>query len=82
MTYGAAAINSAVSEVSTAVNAMTTLGLVNSSNTNLGIQSAKCDLGASRLDTHKTFVNKLQDALSRGIGSMTDADLANESAKL
>jgi flagellin len=38
--------------------------------------------GAKRLEVHKTFVSKLQDALSNGIGSIADADLAKESAKL
>lgn len=72
----------ATSDVSTAANATTALGLVNSSITNLGTQIAKWGAGASRLETHKKFVGKLQDALNNGIGSMTDADLAKESAKL
>jgi flagellin len=31
---------------------------------------------------HKRFVSKLQDALTSGVGAMTDADLSKESAKL
>jgi flagellin len=72
----------ATSDVSTAAAATTALGLVNSSITNLGTQIAKWGSGAKRLDTHKQFVSKLQDALTAGIGAMTDADLAKESAKL
>jgi flagellin len=72
----------ATSNVSTAAAATTSLGLVNASITNLGTQIAKWGSGAKRLDTHKQFVSKLQDALTNGIGAMTDADLAKESAKL
>jgi flagellin len=72
----------ATSTVATAAAATTSLGLVNSSITNLGTQIAKWGSGAKRLDTHKQFVSKLQDALTNGIGAMTDADLAKESAKL
>ena len=58
------------------------LGQVNASITNLGTQLATWGAGAKRLEVHKTFVSKLQDALNTGIGSMTDADLSKESAKL
>ncbi|WP_297510150.1 flagellin [uncultured Caulobacter sp.] len=34
------------------------------------------------LDTHLTFVGKLQDSLNAGVGNLVDADLAKESAKL
>jgi flagellin len=72
----------ATSNVATAAAAATALGEVNASITNLGTQIAKWGSGAKRLDTHKQFVSKLQDALTSGIGAMTDADLAKESAKL
>jgi flagellin len=58
------------------------LGQVNTSITNLGTQLATWGAGARRLEVHKTFVGKLQDALTNGIGSIVDADLAKESAKL
>jgi flagellin len=60
----------------------TALGQVNASITNLGTQLATWGAGAKRLEVHKTFVGKLQDALSNGIGAIVDADLAKESAKL
>jgi flagellin len=72
----------AASTVSTAANATTALGLVNTSITNLGTQLATWGAGSKRLEMHKSFVSKLQDALNSGIGSMTDADLSKESAKL
>jgi flagellin len=60
----------------------TALGLVNASITNLGTQLATWGAGAKRFDVHRTFVAKLQDALTSGVGSLVDADLAKESAKL
>jgi flagellin len=60
----------------------TALGFVNASITNLGTQLATWGAGAKRLEVHKTFVGKLQDALNNGIGAIADADLAKESAKL
>ena len=60
----------------------TALGFVNASITNLGTQLATWGAGAKRLDVHKTFIGKLQDALNNGIGAIADADLAKESAKL
>jgi flagellin len=72
----------ATSDVSTAAAATTSLGLVNASIVNLGTQLATWGAGSKRLDSHKQFVSKLQDALVNGIGAMVDADLAKESAKL
>jgi flagellin len=70
------------SQVNTAAAATTTLGLVNASIDNLGTQLATWGAGSKRLDMHKRFVSKLQDALTSGVGAMTDADLSKESAKL
>jgi flagellin len=69
-------------DTASAANATTALGQVNASITNLGTQLATWGAGAKRLEVHKTFVGKLQDALNAGIGGMTDADLSKESAKL
>jgi flagellin len=70
------------SALDTTANATTALPLVNASITNLGTQLATWGAGAKRLDVHRTFVGKLQDALTNGVGSLVDADLAKESAKL
>jgi flagellin len=72
----------ATSDASTAANATTALGLVNASITNLGTQLATWGAGSKRLEAHKSFVGKLQDALNAGVGALTDADLSKESAKL
>jgi flagellin len=65
-----------------ATTSATALGQVNTSITNLGTQLATWGAGAKRLEVHRTFVGKLQDALNNGIGAIADADLAKESAKL
>jgi flagellin len=38
--------------------------------------------GSKMLDTHLTFIGKLQDTLNEAIGNLVDADIAKESAKL
>jgi flagellin len=75
--------------VTTAANVLTdattsaaAVTAVNNSINNLGTQLATWGAGAKRLEVHKTFIGKLQDALNNGIGAIADADLAKESAKL
>jgi flagellin len=70
------------SVVDSPTNAAAALTLINASITNLGTQLATWGAGAKRLEVHREFVSKLQDALNSGIGSITDADLSKESAKL
>lgn len=43
---------------------------------------ARLGAAAKRIESHNTFVSKLQDAITSGIGNMVDADLASESAHL
>ncbi len=43
---------------------------------------ASLGTSSTGLDTHLTFVGKLQDSLNAGVGNLVDADLAKESAKL
>lgn len=68
--------------VATTGGAATALTNVNASITALGTQLATWGAGSKRLETHRAFIGKLQDALTSGIGTLTDADLAKESAKL
>ena len=68
--------------IDSTTNAAGALTLVNASITNLGTQLATWGAGAKRFEVHREFVSKLQDALNTGIGSITDADLSKESAKL
>jgi flagellin len=70
------------SAIDTVGNSTTALGLVTASITALGTQLATWGASAKRLQVHQNFVSKLQDALVAGIGSIVDADLSAESAKL
>jgi flagellin len=70
------------SSLSNTATSLAALGEANASITNLGTQLAIWGAGAKRLEAHRRFVTKLQDALTSGIGGMVDADLAKESAKL
>ena len=70
------------SVIDSSSNATTALGLVNASITALGTQLATWGAGAKRLEVHRDFVSKLQDALNTGIGSLVDADLSSASSKL
>ena len=79
---GAVVTVTGASALTSAALSTTALGLVNTSITNLGTQLATWGAGSTRLNSHKNFVSKLQDALTSGIGAMTDADLSKESAKL
>ncbi|PHP65720.1 flagellin [Zhengella mangrovi] len=50
----------------------------------VGLTSAAADLGAtkSRISMQTDFVNTLLDAIDRGIGTLVDADMTEESTKL
>jgi len=43
---------------------------------------ARLGTASKSIESHTTFVGKLQDTLDAGIGNLVDADLAKESAKL
>ena len=62
-----------------AANMITTVG------TAIGTVStalAKFGTGSRSLQSHLTFVGKLQDSIDAGVGNLVDADLAKESARL
>lgn len=72
----------ATTSIGTATLASTALGLVNASIDNVSGALARLGTKAKALETHRTFVGKLTDALEAGVGNLVDADLAKESAKL
>ncbi|KPF81772.1 flagellin [Brevundimonas sp. AAP58] len=72
----------ATTTIGTATLATTALGLVNASIDNVSGALARLGTKAKALETHRTFVGKLTDALEAGVGNLVDADLAKESAKL
>ena len=73
---------SATSSIGSAVIASTVLARVDASITNVNQALANLGAQASQIDAHNTFVTKLADALTTGIGNLVDADLASESARL
>lgn len=69
-------------DISTVTNANAMLSLVNESITN--VNSAVANLGSQsdQITAHASFVTKLSDSLTIGIGGLVDADVAAESARL
>lgn len=72
----------ATTTIGTSTLAATALGLVNASIDNVSSALARLGTKSKALETHRTFVGKLTDALESGVGNLVDADLAKESAKL
>ena len=48
------------------------------------VNQALANLGSDlkKMEAHRTFVGKLEDSLTEGVGNLVDADLAKESARL
>jgi len=68
--------------IGTMTIATTVLARIDASLAN--VNSALGDIGAQakQIENHSTFVNKLNDVLTAGVGNLVDADLAKESASL
>jgi flagellin len=67
---------------STASEAGALLTTIDSSISNVSASLAKLGTSSKALENHSTFVGKLQDSITQGIGNLVDADMAKESAKL
>lgn len=67
---------------STATSASNLLTTIDDSINNVSAALAKLGTSSKALDNHASFVGKLQDSLTAGIGNLVDADMAKESAKL
>lgn len=70
------------STINTVTSATSNLAALDTSLSN--VNQALGDLGAqaSQIDAHITFVGKLSDTLTAGVGSLVDADMAKDSARL
>ncbi|ESQ91793.1 flagellin [Asticcacaulis sp. AC460] len=66
----------------TATSANNLLTTLDTSISNVSSALARLGTSSKALDNHMTFVGKLQDSITSGIGNLVDADLAKESAKL
>ncbi|EIZ78732.1 flagellin domain-containing protein [Novosphingobium sp. Rr 2-17] len=68
--------------VSTAAAATTMIDTLTTTQTNLATSLSNLGSASRQIDAQSTFTSKLSDAIESGIGSLVDADLAKESAKL
>lgn len=81
-------LSGAIITLSTTANLLTfsaaqgVLATLDTSLINVNAALARLGSTSKKLDTHLTFVSKLEDSLTAGIGNLVDADLAKESAKL
>jgi flagellin len=55
---------------------------INTSIANVNAALAKLASGSKKFSIQSTFVSKLVDTLTAGVGNLVDADMAVESAKL
>jgi len=67
---------------SSSATASAQLALVNASITNVNAAVAKLGTGSTAIQTHLSFISKMQDTLTTGVGNLVDADVAKESANL
>lgn len=68
--------------IDTTVNAAAARDRVAASLEFINGQLARLGAAAKRLESHNTFVSKLQDSIEGGIGNLVDADMAVEAARL
>ena len=69
-------------QVATAAEAKTMIDTIAKAIGTATNKLASLGTSSTGLDTHLTFVGKLQDSLDAGVGNLVDADLAKESARL
>ncbi|HKR86633.1 MAG TPA: flagellin [Phenylobacterium sp.] len=79
---GGASGISATATIGTATAAHDMITIVNSAIVSVSSALSKLGTGSKSLNSHLTFVGKLQDTLDAGVGNLVDADLAKESAHL
>jgi flagellin len=75
-------LSTAGTTFATATAAKTMIGEIDKAIGTATNKLASLGTSSTGLDTHLTFVGKLQDSLDAGVGNLVDADLAKESAKL
>lgn len=83
MSLGGAIVTlSANASFTTATAAADLLSALDTSINNVSIALGRLGTSSKSLDTHLTFIGKLQDTITAGIGRLVDADMAKESARL
>ena len=73
---------SSTSAFASSTSASALLTSIDDSINNVSAALAKLGTSSKALGAHETFIGKLQDSITAGIGNLVDADLAKESAKL
>jgi flagellin len=68
--------------LSTATIAHNLLSVIDSAIAKVSSSLGSLGTGSKALNNHLTFIGKLQDSITAGIGNLVDADLAKESARL
>ncbi len=76
------ALLSALPAELSAVNSLVDLPAFNAAMDGVNAALGRLGTGSRALDTHLTFVRKMQDALDASVGRLVDADMAKESARL
>ena len=83
LSFGGSIISiQSTSTISTATNASSMITTIENSLNAINLALAKLGTDSKKVGIHKTFVSKLSDELTNGIGNLVDADLAKESARL
>ncbi len=72
----------ATASIGTQTLASAMIATVDVAITQISSALSKLGTGSKSLNSHLTFVGKLQDTLDAGVGNLVDADLAKESAHL
>jgi flagellin len=69
-------------EITTQAAAQAMVDTLTTTQSNLATSLSDLGAGSRKIDAQASFTGKLSDVIEAGIGSMVDADLAKESAKL
>jgi len=72
----------AAASIGTASAAAAMIATLQTSIDNVSAALANLGTGSKALQSHLTFIGKLQDTIDAGVGNLVDADLAKESARL
>lgn len=72
----------ATGDISSQANAQSMIDTLTTTQTNLNSTLRTLGSASRRIDSQAAFTSKLSDVIEAGIGSLVDADLAKESAKL
>lgn len=83
MSFSGAIITLAgTASLGTVTLAASAVSFVNASLDNVNAALARLGSDLKKMEAHRTFIGKLSDSLTAGVGNLVDADLARESAML